>query len=347
MAIRTLEGFDDSLYGVRHHYVSGTVSTSYGVDGNGIRVGDITSGYVVLSPDSQNGDVNTFGFNAKVVTVKTSSDRMLCGSLGNLDSGSISAYGGLGVGFDDLNDRLYVFDKTGRTYAAINTFVLGAWYYIELKYTVGDAPQGQWELRVDGVTILSATSRDTKGSYEPIYFRIGGRDSLDVDEMHVDNIYQTDDSGSSNTGFLGPITVATRLPSGNGTTSGMTGSDGNQTDNYLLVDNNATVPPATTEYVESSTEGDLDTYAMDDLTGAPTILGVLTSAYAQRDAADVKYLRPVLRSGTTDYSGSSLVLPNSVYTLVEHVWDVDPDTSTQWAYTGVNAMEVGQEVRDS
>jgi hypothetical protein len=127
----------------------------------------------------------------------------------------------------------------------------------------------------------------------------------------------------------------------------MTGSDADQVDNYLLVDNNAAVPPATTEYVEAATEGLKDTYAMDDLAGANTVFGVATSVYVSKDASGAKYARPILRSGVTDYVGTSLPLSDGTFSLLEEVYDVDPDTSAQWTYTGVNAVEVGQEVRDS
>jgi len=344
MAIRVFEGFDDGLYAHRAYSSNGAVSGTYGKDGNGMRVGDNTGTYHILSCDGW-GQTNTIGFNCYVTNWL--SGQVMVSNVGNSAPGSFSSYGGTAIMVDSGNNRIGVWDKSGTVYGSINSFYANTWYYVEWTWTVNNAPNGSWELKVDGLTYVSATGRDTQYNYDPVYCRFGGYNGNDIDQMYIDNIYQTDDSGTDSTGFLGLGEVEVLLPNGNGNSSNLVGSDGNSTDNYLLVDNNASIPPATAEYVESDTQGDKDTYAMDDLSGTNDVLGVTTSFYHQKDASGAKLVRPVIRSNGTDYTGTSVALSNGTWTLGEEAWGVDPDTSAQWAYTAVNAMEVGPEVRDS
>lgn len=343
MGLLLLEGFDDGLGTARWHTLAGTISSAYGKHGNGLRVGNTLNHYCRFRKSTlTTDDTITIGMYAYFTNI---------GGGAILHSwNAATSYIDWIVALDASNNRLYVRYAGGGTYyyAPINTAYMNTWYYIELKITIANAPTGAMEVRQDGVTMINLSSIDTLRQVDPlIYF--GGYGGEDVNEAYIDDIYITDTAGTLNTGFLsdGPIEVATLLPDGNGNSSGMVGSDADQTDNYLLVDNNAAAPPATTEYVGSATEGDKDTYTMDDLAGAPTVLGVTTSIYASKTDVDAKLMRPVLRSGTTDYVGTSKVLSDGTWSNIEEAWDADPDTAVQWLYGGVNAMEVGQEVRDS
>jgi hypothetical protein len=337
-----LEGFDDGLTTKRFTTANGVIDAAYGVHGNGMKVGDLggTIHLATLTTDT----TLTVGYAVNVVD-GVGGDLILA----FLNSMTSMTYHNFKIGYDESVNRLYGYDRTGTIYGTPNTFFQNTWYYVEAQVTF-DQTNGAWEIRVDGDTILSATSRDTlysSGDTSNNYLTFGYDTGDWVDIGYIDNIYLLDSTGTANTSFLGNIEVATLLPSGNGTTSTMTGSDANQVDNYLLVDNNAAAPPATTEYVGSATEGHKDTYAMDDLAGTPTVLGVVGAVYASKTDSGAKYMRPILRSGTTDYAGTSLALSDSTYGVLEEAYDVDPDTSAQWTYTGVNAVEFGQEVRDS
>jgi hypothetical protein len=341
MALLLMEGFDDGLASTRNVVANGTIDAAYGRSGKGMLVGDATNTYV-------RNDVNALSSDMTITVGCDVNIQSIGGGYVMWNWDVSASYWDVIVRFDSANNRFYVTDKTGSTYAANNTAYLDTWYYLEFQWLSSDTV-GTIELRQDGATVASATGRDTRyvASQRKTRFDIGGTQSVDVDAMWVDNLYYLDSTGTSNNDFLGICEVQTILPSGNGTTNTMTGSDENQVDNYLLVDNNASAPPVTTEYVESATEGHKDTYAMGDLTGTPTVYGVAAAAYAQKDASGAKFLRNVVRSGTTDYAGTSLALSDNTYSLVEETWDQDPDTSTAWTASGVNAMEAGQEVRDS
>lgn len=332
MSLVLLEGFDDGLALERFAKNTGIVSTdidaTYGRNGKGLLLGDTPANYLWLSlPDITEICVG-FAFNVSDV-----------GSGGNmLRVQSATVYD---VNFIEADNSI-VFDHQGLADVGTgpNAFSTNTWHYFEF-HTYSHDSAGFYEIKIDGSTVLSDTGLDTKYS---VYFIDVVRIASGVDSVWIDDLYVL--TGSSLTP-LGDIEVVTLLPTGNGTSSDMLGSDANSTDNYLLVDNNAAIPPATTEYVGSGTEGDTDTYAMGDVTGTPDILGVQTSLYAEMTDTGPKSIRPVIRSGTTDYPGTTIPLLNSAYKLVDEVWENDPDTATAWTYTGVNAMEVGQEVRDS
>ena len=307
-----------------------------------MRVGD-TSGAGVWITASTTDTTQTVGMAIKMVTAAASINNTYLLTFGqsNLYPDRYNAR----VAYDSTSNRFAISDRTGTVYTGVNTAFTGAWYYIELQ-VVFHQTAGSWEFHVDGVSAASASTRDTLWGTEPVPAMImcGDGGTQWIDDVYIDNIYYLDSTGTENTTFLGVSEVGLLLPSGNGTTSDMTGSDADKTDNYLLVDEN---PADTADYVESATEGDLDTYAMDDLTGTPAVRAVMTTIYAQKDDTGAKFLRPIIRSGTGDYAGTSHTLSNGVYVQLDDVWDVDPYTGLTWAYTAVNAMEVGQEVRDS
>ena len=94
---------------------------------------------------------------------------------------------------------------------------------------------------------------------------------------------------------LGDIVIETLYPNGNGNANQFVGSDGDSTNNYLLV--NETGAPVTSSYVADSTSGHQDMYALTDLvTSAGTVLGVCHSAYlAKTDAVNARQAKIVNR----------------------------------------------------
>ena len=337
MALLAIEGFDDGLAAIRHSLADGTISPTYGKNDNGMRVGDTTAGTLKIATSSDL--TQTFGFALYI----TDTDGWYLGGWSNNVDYSLGYQ--CVLSYDAANERIAVQDRTGNTYGTASTILPDTWYYVELQCLFNNGA-GSWECRVDGVLYASASSRDTESGSNP-WLHFGGGDTDAIDDWYIDDFYYLDSTGTSNNDFLGICKVETDLPSGNGNSSVLVGSDSNSTDNYLLVDNNASVPPVATEYVESDTEGDKDTYAMSDLTTTGTVHGVQTTLYAQKDDSGAKYVRPVIRSGGTDYPGTSSALSDSTYVVFDEVWDEDPDTSTTWLYGGVNGMEVGPEIRDS
>jgi len=159
-----------------------------------------------------------------------------------------------------------------------------------------------------------------------------------------------DDLGTNDTGGATQNTlpadgaVLLLKPSGNGNSSQLDGSDGNQVDNYALVDE---VPPSTTDYVYSDTQDEQDTYVLEDVPSPYNAVRLVQPiAYAALAAAGTGALRMVLRSGGTDYADAADQSLGTTYAFVQgDLRYVDPADSNAWTPAKVNALECGPRVR--
>ncbi len=242
------------------------------------------------------------------------------------------------------NDGTISVTRNGTTLGT-STFALsaGVFYYIEFKCLINNST-GTYEVRVDGSNKVSGTGADTQSSANASanQVRVGYVSSSGSPDPDIDDVYICDATGSTNNDFLGDCRVDYYGPNGNGNTSQLTGSDGNSTDNYLLVDEAA--PNDDTDYVESATVGNKDTYALADMTHTPTsIFGIQVLASAKKDDAGARSIATVTRSGTTDFDGATQALSTS-YIYYSDVREVDPNTSAAWTKANFNSSEPGVKV---
>jgi hypothetical protein len=223
------------------------------------------------------------------------------------------------------------------------------WIYIELKATIHDTT-GVYEVRFNGsaTAVLSGTGANTRSTANDtansvtFHGRPGSGTGGPSTSTLYDDIYIADTSGSLNNDFLGDVRVDAYRPNANGTSSQLTGSDGNSTDNYLLVDE--TTVNDDTDYVESSTAGHKDLYGFPALAyTAASILGVQINAMARKDDSGTRSLTPVTRSGSTDYDGTSQSLATS-YLDYREIRETDPATSSAWTQSNLEAAEFGVKV---
>jgi hypothetical protein len=225
------------------------------------------------------------------------------------------------------------------------SFASSAWYYFEAKVLLSDTV-GTIEVRQDGVTVLSLTGLDTKNAgTAAVLDSVGWNTPTNGNAYsnYFDDLYIT----SGSTGFLGDIKIEGLRPAGNGNSSQLTGSDGNSTDNYLLVDEGV---QSATDYVGHATAGNKDTYALGTLgASAATIYGIKVAPTAAKSDAGAKSGRIVTRIGGADYTGADLTLPTSpTYTTFVEYQLLNPNAGTpvEWTLTDIGNLEVGWEVRD-
>jgi hypothetical protein len=216
------------------------------------------------------------------------------------------------------------------------------WTYLELKVTISDAA-GAYELRKDGVDILSGSGVDTKASTTTADAYIVILASGNSMAFYFADVYICDDAGATNNNFLGPCRVDALYPNGNGNSSQWVGQDGNSTDNYLLVDE--TSPDSDTTYVESGTTSNKDTYAFSDISHTPSsIYGVQVTAHARADEAGSRIIGVVTRSAAADYNASTTHALGFNYEHHSTVLETDPATAAAWTKTNLNAAEFGMRV---
>jgi hypothetical protein len=162
-------------------------------------------------------------------------------------------------------------------------------------------------------------------------------------EFYADDVYilngATTSGDNPNDDVLGDTSVTTIYPNGNGTTSQLDGSDGNQTDNYQLVDETA---PSSADYTGSTTTGNKDTYAYSDVsTSMSSIYGMVVSSWAAKSSAGNRGFSTIIRTSGSESTSANYQLQTS-YAPHDVVYEFNPNQSTEgWTATNVNAAEIG------
>lgn len=243
-------------------------------------------------------------------------------------NGGINAYRG-NIGGTDLGGA-----------APAGSYPTNAWFYLEIKAVI-DNSSGSIEIKIDGVTKLNVTGVDTRLTTSTGCDKIIYTYQTTGGNRQMDDLYICNASGSVNNGFLGDVRVATLAPTGNGNSSQLVGSDGNSTDNYLLVDES---PPNTTDYVASATSGNKDSYVMGDLPGgAATILGVQQVARLIKTDAGAMSAKHLIRTAATNYTSAGFALSTGWVTYT-YIRETNPNTSVAWSVAEVDAHEAGIEI---
>jgi hypothetical protein len=317
-------------------------------------VGSATYTTATATPRTPGNYYWTNGSGATVSMVKnfTASSRIFVGYgwYTSVDNSPVSFYGDGGVTqhITVVRNATTRFLEIRRGSAAGTLLATGTqqvfnnqWNYIEISVTISDTI-GEVHVRLNGSSTDEVSyTGDTKN----------GGTATTLDKIHFTfpnafanyfaDVYILNDTGATNNTFLGDVTVRTLSPNGNGTSSQLVGSDGNSTDNYLLVDEH---PYSATDYVGSATIGQKDTYTIANLpAGVSTVYGVQVSGMMAKSDSSLAQARYIVRSGGTDYGGTTRAL-TTTYTGYYDLHETDPATGVAWTPGGVNNMESGMEV---
>lgn len=213
------------------------------------------------------------------------------------------------------------------------------WQYYELKF-IGDLTSGGEAIIKINNEVVFNYSGDTRYQDAPVLMQFASSPH-DISNLQVDDFYCCDSAGSINNGFLGPIRIEALYPNANGSSSDFDGSDGNSTDNYLLVDE-ISIDDDTT-YVESLTTNDKDLYGYNNLSAGDvrSVEGVKIDSYLRCPNAGVKGVSNIVKSNTSEFNGINFLLNSPSYILNTDIVELDPDTSAAWTESGVNALEAG------
>ena len=216
---------------------------------------------------------------------------------------------------------------------AVGVFTSNTWHYIEVEFTIHNSA-GAWEIRVNGAMVASASGVDTLATFSTVdTFRF----NADNDGASLDDIYICDPSGSLNTTFLGAIKVEAIYPDGDDTSQWAPDSG---TTNYTQVDE--TTPDDDTSYVEADAATEKDLYTYDSLSIAlGNIRGVMVNTDVRLDSAGAETLITVCKSGATESGDGGVAISDTSYGTVTRVVEEDPNTSSQWTVSGVNAALFG------
>lgn len=221
--------------------------------------------------------------------------------------------------------------------------------YIEF-YAKINATTGAFEVKVNDVTVMSATGIDTTSTSavgvtidDVLIYHRNVANSITSNDHEIDNLYINDHNGASPfNGFLGETEIITLFPDGDGFQSDFTATGAGTTNSDRVDDK---VPPDDdTTYVESATIGHIDSYTMENLPyTADTIYGIQINCRAKTDDGSAKTARQRIRSNASDFLGTNFSV-QSTYTGDRALCLVDPNTAAAWTSAAVDAMQVGHEV---
>ncbi len=241
-------------------------------------------------------------------------------------------------------DGTLTVTRAGTTLStSASSIAAGTFYFIEFKCTISDAA-GAYTVKVNGSSYTSGSSVDTKNTANATANQvlIGPAANRTTGNVDIDDLYVCDGAGSTNNDFLGDVRVDAYYPNGNGNSSQLVNDLGNSTNNSTHVDE--ALQNGDTDYVQSSTNGNKDTYTFTDMSHTPTtIFGLQINMWSKKDDAGTRSLASVIRSAGADTDGTTQALSTSYVDYLQ-ISEADPNGPTAWTKTAFNAAEFGVKV---
>lgn len=217
--------------------------------------------------------------------------------------------------------------------SAIDVVVPGAWNHFEFKPTIHDST-GAIEVRINEVTRLNLTGKDTKGTSlsEISQYVIGDHNASGFmqADWYVDDLvpWDTVNTDPNNTviDWVGDCKVGVHLPIADtaeadwAKSSGVTG--------YTLIDD-TTVDDA--DYISTSTDGDISDFDITDLPGnVSEVIGYCALPRLYKTDAGTVLVAAKFKVGT-DLSPNEEIPATTVATYWPFVSTVDPSTSAPYS----------------
>lgn len=312
------------------------VTAPTGLTGNSLRIGTNQGGssWLNLGGIPASGASFVCGFQMVVDSVPGASQR-IC-SIRSGTSYHISLY---------LNNSgqllVYRGDITTLLGTASGVLAFGSTaYYIEFKGTLATGATGSYEVRVNGVSVLSQSSVQTSTvgtTWDSFLFGYKTATAANTYFYH-DNFYLLDGAGGVNNDFWGPVQIKAILPNGAGNYTQMTRGGTDSGANWSQVDEAS--QNADTDYVSETTVGEKDTYALGAVGLTGTVKGVQTNIIARSDGAGGETVAGIWRISTTDYTATAQAV-GTTYADIRAVYDVSPATASAWTIAEIDGAEFG------
>ncbi len=220
--------------------------------------------------------------------------------------------------------------------SAGNATDLGGWAYVELRVKV-DNSIGEYELRVNGLTVLSATGVDTQGGAnawtDRFHLTVSGANASPFD---FDDFYLLDETGAANNTFKGSVKVQTLFPTSDVSASNTPSTGVN---NFAMVDDNPSDDDST--YVEGGATA-ADVYGYGEPTNLSVVHGLMTNTVCRETDATPFNIAPKVNTGT----GTPTAIGSSTYVHRGEIFETNPDTGLAWTPAEIAAAEIGFQVSE-
>lgn len=228
---------------------------------------------------------------------------------------------------------LYVVDTVG----GVNTTYLGDVNIVEL-FDTGNGVNSQWTPNVGPLTL---TSVNTTGVYQGTITGgatnayVGYNFTITGFTNGANNLVSAKCIASSATSLSFTVTTITETHAGSAAFDCVVQAGINQT---------GTRPNGDVAYISDATAGEISDFVHQPLIlPGGIILGIIHTSYMKKDGLGTKIAAQVCLSGATTEQGSNISLGNS-YQYYTDVLEQDPNTSAQWALSGLNAATMGVKV---
>lgn len=219
-------------------------------------------------------------------------------------------------------------------------------FHAEAKAVIGSA--GSIEVRINTVPVLQIASANTQVSAHT-YFDSGWIGVLQPSGQTgnifcaLDDLFLNDTAGTENNTWSGNLRVKTQFMIANGATNDFTiGGSAPAATNWQSVGN---VNLDDTEYVFSSTVGNIDLYTPDPNLNAPLVRVLQVRMGLRQDDATQRDGRAILRIGGSNYLGVVDQFTNTTYTYYKERWELSPATGVTFTGTEVNGLQAGVKVQ--
>ena len=220
------------------------------------------------------------------------------------------------------------------------TFALpSTWFHLAMDVKI-DAVNGWVYFYRDGVNLISYTGPTDQGvsNVNRLYIGAGGWSSNVTNAQ--DDLYWDDTTGEAAPVPPPALSFYPLVPDGNGGYSQWAGSDANQTDNYLLVDE--VTPDLDTTYVYADTANLRDAYAVTSLTldENAVVEAIIPLAMAKKMAVDGDPLvKTFVRYDGADLDAAAVTLGTD-YAVIWARFPTDP-SANGWTLTSLAGVELG------
>ena len=258
----------------------------------------------------------------------------------------------------ESDGKLRVYRGNRDTWLATGTTVLstGTWYYLEFRTYIHNS-SGEYELKIDGVSELSATSVNTHDQYDAVdadwkasigSITLAFPDYATGDTAkftRFDDLYILADTVNTAGGFWGDVRVVTVVPSGNGYHRDFTPSTGIH-DWAVLYE----LPGTVVNYVVSSTVTDQITLPMAGVPSEADVKCVAANFHTSIGAGGARCFKSLVYD-YRELPSTPVLYTNSTKTRSSHngytrpvFYEEDPVLSAAWVAGNLNHYTFGAEV---
>lgn len=217
---------------------------------------------------------------------------------------------------------------TANTLRGSYSMDLTSWHLIEILGNIADS--ATCTVKVDGVSQISGTWDCKDGT--PI--------SLDGFTWYANfsNTFDFDDFTIGTGDWMGDIRYDILMPDADTADEDWTPSTG--ADSYALVDEK---PASDTDYLSSYASADRTILGLANGSwSGKTIQALITGARVWKEAGTAQQAKLIVKSGVTTSVGSAQNLPVTAG-YIYRIDEVDPNTSSAWTSTNVDAAQIGFE----